>query len=471
MVFAVWLFTAVTSTPSLMRTQLQQVKTGVAVCCLLLLANLPGWRQVVANAPLRTDTDTVAMLDAMRETGGLQGWRLWFSGDWFLHNGFYRPTTCLSLLIDYTLYGETGWGYRFTNWLLAVLTAVGCYVLSLWFARRWLSHILAEERQIQRLALAGAIALSLQQTNALYTLRGVSAWWLIALWGLIAGISSLPQQVTRWKAFLREHGWSLWLAAGAFFWGWDRVVHSGFERLIVWVPARTALLATCLTVWSICFFVRWGDMGRARFLLAAGLLYAGALGAYEQPLTWVPAAVVLALAMRREWRWRAWAALGVIIAIAAGYLVLRFALLPATLSGYQQQQLRSATALGILHLLQTLLPVLSHLRYWATVGFDPYLFFFRDAWDTLIADCAFLGVLAAAWRSWRWFGWWLLWQGITYLPMSLLHPFEHYFYLPQIGQNAIDLALMAWGIARTALLTATPPSSQATRFAGDPGHP
>lgn len=432
-----------------MRAWLQQVKTDFAVYCLLLLANLPGLRQVVASAPLRADTDTAAMLDAMRETSGLHGWWHWFTGDWFLHNGFYRPTTCLSLLVDYTLHGETGWGYRLTNWLLAALTAIGVYLLSRRFVRRWLSHIFAEEWQVRLFALAGAVALSLQQTNALTTLRGISAWWLIALWVLVAGISRLSQQAKAWGTSLREHGWQLWLGAGAFFWGWDRLVHSGYERLIVWVPSRTALLATCLTVWSVWWLIRWGDSGRTRFLLVAGLFYAGALGAYEQPLALVPVIVVLAYAMRREWRWRAWVASGSVIAIAVGYLLLRFALLPATLSGYQQQQLRSATALGMLHFLQALLPLLNHFRYWLTVGFNPYLFFFKDAWDTLIADLAFLGVLVAVWRSWKWFGWWLLWQGATYLPMSLLHPFEHYYYLPQAGQNAIDLALMAWGLQHT----------------------
>ncbi|GIV15725.1 MAG: hypothetical protein KatS3mg022_1160 [Armatimonadota bacterium] len=432
-----------------MGISLRQVKTAIAVCGLILLANLPGLKQVAADAPLRTDTDTAAMLDAMQQTGGLYGWWHWFTGDWFLHNGFYRPTTCLSLLIDYTLYGESGWGYRLTNWLLAVLTAIGLYVLLLWFARRWLTHLLAEEWQIRLFALAGAVALSFQQTDALSMLRAISAWWWIGLCLLVTGISSRAWQSETWKSpLLRKHGWQVWLGAGAFFWGWDRLVHSGYERLIVWVPSRTALLATCLTVWSIWSLIRWGDSGRLRFLLAAGLLYAGALGAYEQPLMMVPLAVALAVATRQQWKWRAWTAFAVVVAAAAGYLALRFVLLPAALSGYQHQQLRSTPVLGILHLLQTILPVLSHTRYWATVGLNPYLFLFKDAWDTLIADLAFVGVVVAVWRSWRWFGWWLLWQGATYLPMSLLHPFEHYYYLPQLAQNAVDLALMAWGTAR-----------------------
>jgi len=409
----------------------------------VLFANLPGLVQVVANAPLRTDTDTAAMLNAMRDTGGIAGWWRWFTGDWFLHNGFYRPTTCLSLLLDYTLYGETGWGYRLTNWLLALLTALGSYGLLRGFAHRWLSPPLTEERHAQAFALAGAVILSLQQTNALHSVQRLSVWWWILVWLLVTGY---PHSLPAWKSRLRAHWWQIGLGIGAFFWGWDRLVHSDFERLIVWVPSRTALLATCLTVWSLRSFLHWGETGRTRYLLAAGLLDAGACGAYEQPLTAVPLVIVLAFAVRREWRWRAWVAPGIVVAIALASVALRLTLLPPTISGYQQQQLRSSPTLATRHLLQTLVPVLTHYQYWKTTGFDPYLFFFKDAWDTLAADLAFVGVLVAFWRWRRWFGWWLLWQGVTYLPMSFLHPFEHYYYLPQVGQNAVDLALVAWGM-------------------------
>ncbi len=408
----------------------------------ILLANLPGLKQVLASAPLRSDTDTVAMLDAMRDTGGLQGWWQWFTGDWFLHNGFYRPVTCLSLLLDYSLYGEAGWGYRLTNWLLAVLTALGVYALLPRFLRRWFGQVLRDDRHIHLVSLAGAIVLSLQQTNYLHGVRHVSAWLLVAGW-LVWQNRQLRAE--GWKELLRAHWWRVWLGAGAFFWGWDRLVFSNFERLMVWVPSRTALLSTCLAVWGLSSLVRWGDTGRFGYLLGAILLYAGACGAYEQPLGLVLMALVLAIAMRREWSWKGWLAFGAVAVVAVGVVALRFALLPTTLTGYQQQQLRSAPHLGLLHLMETVLPGVASAQYWALVGLDPYLFFFRSAWDRLIADLALAGVLVALVRCWRWFGWWLAWHLITYLPMSLLHPFEHYQYLPQVGQNAIDLALMAWG--------------------------
>lgn len=421
--------------------------TALLVGLVVLTANLPGLRQVLSPSPLEADSDTRAMLAAMRETGGWAGWRRWIEGDWFLQNGFYRPVTCFSLLLDYSLYGEAGWGYRLTNWVLALLTAIAYLLVTQRLAQQWLKELSCPQG-VWFFSLTAALALSLQQSNALDFIQRISAWWLI-LAGFLAtvwmsGASQAIQQGTFW----RQHGWQLWLGAGAFFWGWNRLVFGDFERLFVWVPSRTALLSTALAMWSCYFLLRWGERGQARHLIATAILYLGAVGAYEQPLTLVAPVTALAWVMRREWQWRGWAGAAAMTAIAAAYLLLRWHLLPHELSGYQQQQLRSAPHLGVMHWSFQIVPILSHLQYWRTVGFDPYLFFSREAWDTLVVDLAFVGVFTAAWRYWRWVGWWLLWQAATLLPMSLLHPFEHYYYLPQAAPNAIDCLLIWYGWKR-----------------------
>lgn len=388
------------------------------------------------------------MLNAMRDTGGISAWWQWFVGDWFLYNGFYRPVTCLSLLLDYTLYGEDGWGYRLTNWLLALLTAVGCYVCLQWFARRWLSHLLPEERYVTWFATSYAVLLSIQQTHVNYYLFGISAWWIVVLWLLWCTLW--------WKRHCEETlnlsrgalWWRLWLAAGAFFWGWDRLVFSGYNRLIVWVPSRTALLMTCLCIWCMWSLLRWWETGKSRYLLIACVSYAGACGAYEQALMLAPLVGVLAFVGRREWRARSWLAIGCVLAIAVVYVTLRFSLLPTSLSGYQQQQLRSSYSLAVMHFVGAILPITNQVSYWVQVGFSFWLLFSVSTWNTLVASTAYAGVLVAFWHALRWFGWWLLWHALTFLPMTFLHPFEHYYYLPQIGQNAVDMGLVAWGLVQ-----------------------
>jgi hypothetical protein len=129
--------------------------------------------QVFVAVPLRADSDTAVMLDAMRASGGLSGAGRWFVGDWFLENGFYRPITCLSLVLDYTLYGERAWGYRLTNWLLMVATALGLMGAVRAFARQ-IGFPLADA-----LASLSALMFSLQQTGLTALFDGWSDWWFV----------------------------------------------------------------------------------------------------------------------------------------------------------------------------------------------------------------------------------------------------------------------------------------------------
>lgn len=55
----------------------------------------------------------------------------WFVGDWVAGNGFYRPLSSLSLLLDYRLWHNRRRGYLFTSWLLQV---VAVYLATLLFA-------------------------------------------------------------------------------------------------------------------------------------------------------------------------------------------------------------------------------------------------------------------------------------------------------------------------------------------------
>lgn len=73
----------------------------------------------------------------------------WFIGDWVGGNGFYRPLSSLSLLLDYWLWHDRRRGYLFTSWLLQV-TAI--YLAALLFA---------EVCRDTHSAIFGALSLSL----------------------------------------------------------------------------------------------------------------------------------------------------------------------------------------------------------------------------------------------------------------------------------------------------------------------
>ncbi|MCS7190796.1 MAG: hypothetical protein NZ843_04240, partial [Fimbriimonadales bacterium] len=400
------------------------------------------------DTPLRNDSDTAVMLDAVQRTGGLAGaWR-WFLGDWLLENGFYRPITSLSIALDYTLYGEAAWGFRLTNWLLMVVTALGAFSLARAFAQ------LSGHGRADWLALGVALAFSVQQTGITYRVGGWSAWWWVG--AVVAGVwlysrhRASPSGATP-DALQTLPRW-LWLllAIGALFWGFDRLLETHYTRLITWVPSRTALLGTAFGVWAFYCWLRGAAEQRWGYLGAGGLLYWLALGSYEQPIMLVP--IVGALAFWKRQAWGQWGAKAFGVAVLAGVVIiaLRFSLLPAEPTGYQRQQLRSSLAGPLTSYLTELVPPTAQWQYWRSVGANlEILLVDTQGWDNLGGALLYLGVLAALWRWRGLLGGALLWHALAFLPMTWLHFFEHYMYLPQLGKTLFDVGLIGWGLQQT----------------------
>jgi hypothetical protein len=424
--------------------------------------------QVFYESPLRADSDTAVMLDAVKQHGALR----WLAGDWLLENGFYRPVSSLSIALDYAVYGEAGWGFRLTNWLLTALTALGAWTLVRAYAR------LVGNPYAEWLALGVGVALSLQQTGLTSGVAKWSAWWFVAAVVLLVWATKtvLPPSlrfpplregnpVGEGSSPLREgnqvgavppagrgnlqEGVQTILALGALFWGVDRLLATEYTRLITWVPSRTALLGTMFSVWAMYALLQGATGRRWGWLVLGGGLYLLALGSYEQPITLV--ALVGALAFWRRRDWGGWGARAFAVAAACAVLVfaLRFALLPAEPSTYQQQQLRSSLSGPVFTYLTELLPPVGQWQYWRAVGLQlEVLLVDKAGWDHLVGTLLYLGVLVAVWR-WRGLlgGAWL-WHALAFSPMAFLHFFEHYMYLPQLGKTLFDVGLIACGMQR-----------------------
>jgi hypothetical protein len=445
------------------------------------------------------------MLDAVKQHGTLR----WLFGDWLLENGFYRPVSSLSIAQDYALYGEAGWGFRLTNWLLMALTAIGAWALVRAYAR------LVGNPYAEWLALGVGVALSLQQTGLTSVVAKWSAWWFVwmvaVVWvikivlppslrfpplregnrvgagsplrreesqigavppasrgnlqegvqtihpsavppagrgNLQEGVQTIhPSAVPPAGRGNLQEGVQIILAVGALFWGFDRLLATEYTRLIPWVPSRTALLGTMFGVWAMYALLRGASQRRWGWLVLGGGLYLLALGSYEQPIMLV--ALVGALAFWRRRDWVGWGARAFAVAAACAVLVfaLRFALLPAEPTPYQRQQLRSSLSGPIATYLTELLPPAGQWQYWRAVGTHlEVLLVDKTGWDHMVGTLLYLGVLAAVLR-WRGLlgGAWL-WHALAFLPMAFLHFFEHYMYLPQLGKTLFDVGLIAWGI-------------------------
>ena len=432
------------------------------------------------DASIRADSDTAVMLDAVKQHGALR----WLAGDWLLENGFYRPISRISIALDSALYGEAGWGFRLTNWLLMILTALGAWALVRAYAR------LVGSPHAEWLALGVGVALSLQQTGLTSIVAKWSAWWFVgAAVGVVAsgkilppslrfpplregnrggagspplregnrgGAGSPPQREESQigavppagRGNLKE-GVQIILAIGALFWGFDRLLATEYARLIPWVPSRTALLGTMFGVWAMYALLRGATERRWGWLALGGVLYLLALGSYEQPITLV--ALVSALAFWRRRDWGGWGARAFAVAAACAVLVfvLRFVLLPAEPTAYQRQQLRSSLSGPIATYLTELLPPVGQWQYWRAVGAHlEVLLVDKAGWDYMVGTLLYLGVLAAVWRWREVLGGAWLWHALAFLPMALLHFFEHYMYLPQLGKALFDVGLIAWGAQR-----------------------
>ncbi|MDW8051552.1 MAG: hypothetical protein RMJ83_03620 [Armatimonadota bacterium] len=420
--------------------------------------------QVFIDAPLRLDTDTAAMLDAVQRTGGLRGaWR-WFVGDWLLENGFYRPLPSLTIALDYTLYGETAWGFRLTNWLIMVMAAWGAFCLTRLYAR------LVAAQYADALAVGVALAFSLQQTGILHRMVDWSAWWFVGL--IVAGAQLLSRAGYARRslplanaesgssgasreangmplASPKQAIWGWLFAVGALFWGIDRLLETQYGRLITWVPSRTALLGTAFSLWAMYWLLRGVLERRWQGLGLGGVLYLLALGSYEQSIMLVPLVGALVLWQRRDWRMWGWKAFGVVVFAALVVITLRLSLLPTELTRYQRQQLRSSLSGPLNSYLVELVPPAGDWQYWQSVGTDlTVLLVDKRGWDSLVGIFLYGGVLVAFWRWRRLLGSALSWHALTFLPMVFLHYFEHYMYLPQLGKTLFDVGLVAWG-ART----------------------
>jgi hypothetical protein len=405
------------------------------------------------------------MLDAVKQHGALR----WLFGDWLLENGFYRPVSSLSIALDYALYGEAGWGFRLTNWLLMALTAIGAWALVRAYAR------LVGNPYAEWLALGVGVALSLQQTGLTSVVAKWSAWWFVWMVAVVWVIKIVLPPSLRFPP-LREgnrvgagsplrreesqigavppagrgnlkEGVQIILAVGALFWGFDRLLATEYTRLIPWVPSRTALLGTMFSVWAMYALLRGASQRRWGWLVLGGGLYLLALGSYEQPITLV--ALVGALAFWRRRDWGGWGARGFAVAAACAVLVfaLRFALLPAEPTTYQRQQLRSSLSGPVFTYLTELLPPVGQWQYWRAVGAQlEVLLVDKTGWDHLVGTLLYLGVLAAVLRRRGLLGGAWLWHALAFLPMAFLHFFEHYMYLPQLGKTLFDVGLIAWGV-------------------------
>lgn len=426
----------------------------------VLIACVPVWISRSSSPGLLLDSDTAAMLGALRERA--DPWS-WFTTDWPLGNHFYRPVTTLAFEWDLAR-GGTPADFGATNALLAI----GGILALFWFLR--------EMTDTPWMAAGGAALF------AAWLVGAPPGWeraaWLVAAVGLAA--SALPG---------RRLGAGL-VAAGAWvFIGSEWVpiapLHS---RIIDWLPGRTASVMGLFALVAMAAYARYERCGTAPsppapspleppatkstpagtapvtwnilWVGVAALALALALGSYEQAVMLPAALLGIAVAFRLEGRPVRWGWHALFWALVAGYLLLRAAVVPTDPSAYQQQQFRTGPGVG-LSILDYVLPAGGVA--WTSIGlFDQgfYVLLSGAFWTLLATLGSTVALVIALKRRWRLAltGWAL--SILAFLPMAWLKSFDHYHYWPMALRALFVVALVAVG-GEALFSAASRPSLQA----------
>jgi len=399
-------------------------KAWGAASAVVALFTIPMIRLRSASPGLLTDSDTVALLHAIRERDN--PWS-WFVGDWPLFNHFYRPLSTLTFEVDNSIWGSNPAGYGLTNLLIALAAIVSLF---------WL---LREVTDSPALTSIGTILFALWHTGLAHEVAGIAGTWAP---GVVWVGTLLAQPPGPWPQRL---GRAVALATFTALLGHEI---GGMQplagRIITWLPGRTASVMTVFALVAMAAYARGGrrrlEAGphvwpwNALCLLAVAL----ALGSYEQAVMLPGLLVGLAVCDRIRQRPVRWAVPALAWGLLFGYLALRHAVVPSTVSGYQAQQFRDGPGV-----------FLSAMEYaFPAASFFPVMWSFRDMGGTILFTdiplqftLTLAGWILLAVRGWRTdagrlalTGWAL--STLAFLPMAWMQPFEHYHYWP--------MALRTW---------------------------
>lgn len=402
-------------------------RRGLLTACLLIVAlNLPGLCHV-SSRPLALDPDTPVILDHVREDMSPIGLLRWFSTDWPLGNGFYRPLIALSLAGDTITFGNWAPGYRLANWALAVLTALGLLV--------WLRELGFE----MHIALLPAAIFSLQQSLPQPMVPTIVATLAGAL--ILLMLARARRKRHHGEASAQVGPWS-WAMAGAIL--YVATVHwLSLTTVVDWIAARTALMSTLFVVWAMVPLTRYLRMGGTRWLVAGVLFVALALCCYEQAVMAPFALALVAILSRGEVRRRVLIASLALLLLLPLYQVVRLNAVGGEVSTYTHLARKSGYVGTVREMATCIFP--STLEATSVVGRmeDVYTLVDGPSWHSAIVLALSVVVF------WRLFavapkaaGVLLGMQAILFAPMAGLHVFGHYFYLPEIAGSVFTAGLL-----------------------------
>jgi hypothetical protein len=387
---------------------------------------------------LLQDSDTKVLLLNIQERGN--PWS-WFGGDWPLFNHFYRPVSTLFFESDLRLYGMNGSGFGMTNALICGV----CIWLAFWVGR-----------ELTDKPVTAAVG------TFVFGIAHVKLDWLSSVfgWVWILGVVSL---VGLFRGKVREKWWPVLMAfLGCLFLASLVPGPLDFKsRIVDWLPGRTASVMAIFGLVSVAAYGRFERLTAVRrdvlptstdlpatkgtvvvksgrfawvWVVVSALGLALALGSYEQAVV-IPALITgVMILFSLQGRRVHWANLALFWGMLVGYLILRRALVPSDVSGYQAQQFRDGA--GVFNdLLLYLAPGLTNWSVFSgSFEVGALAFITSIPW---VSGSLIFGNMSSLFGVWqdrnRWLGIGFLLMGfVAFLPMGWLKFFAHYHYFPAV---------------------------------------
>ena len=446
------------------------------VAFVIVLLACTGIVMLHASGPIPAgDKDSLFILSAIKAKGV---WS-WFRSDWPLGNGFYRPVTSLSFVLDSWLYHDSASGYGLSAAIYCALS-----ILALFWLARELTNSAAY-------SVASAFLFALWHTP--FIIRWDWIAWTLAAAVFVVGFVRQGKHLGRYVvaalalSFIATElvGVHLHEAPAGFYSG---VLH--------WLPARTATLMTLFALCSLAAYARHLRLNAHRdekesspldlpatrtsretehdvksshwWLVLSACLLLFAFGSYEQAVM-LPAVLfvvgIIFASNRYNVNWRVhlifWSELLI-------YFVVRRAVLPAGISSYLSQQLRTGVT-AYLSELNYVLPCTAYFAGWISqlsVGASVLLVgtFYSFPLQLSGNIAAYLSAFKNKTIMLTWLA-----SVLAFLPMAFLKPFSHYHYWA-MSLRAIFVVLLSGAIWQMIVSAVSPQVVQAPqRLSPAPG--
>jgi len=417
---------------SQLEPQLVGKRVWLAAFVLIFVLNLWGLRFIILPEDMEhgfENSDTRVIADRLQQPYHPSQW---FTGDWALGNGFYRPVPTLSFALDVQLWGLNYRLYKIQNWLIAA----ACSLLVVWFV--W------ELLRSAYFALGSGVLFAGWQSGVIELVPWDLVGWVCLLFILVYG--ALQGRTLFWK-------WALF-GSILFVIGYEmsfpvlvRDIHNASfsYRAMGWPPGRTSTLMTLFALISLASYCRFEreKHGSWEWLALAGL--AGAFGCHEQAIT-LPFLLVLCCVFLRFQGVRVrWHFLIVPFLLLGAYLYFHTHFIPAD-TDYRNQRMRGTNPARDA-LIAWGFPVWHDVLYligWVR-DMDTELLWFTPVtlsfWLSSVRTLTYSVVFVHLRKDWSLPLLGLFGSAIAYGPLAFVLPLQHYYYFPLVIRVIFVLVL------------------------------